>query len=255
MKYSIKKLAELSGVTRRTLRYYDEVGLLKPNSINSSGYRVYTQKEIDKLQQILFYRKLGVGLKDIQKFVNSEEFDELKTLQEHHKKLLLEKEQLISLINNVEKTIMSKERKIKMTNEEKFGGFKKRLINENEEKYGQEIRKLYGEDTVKKSNERVKNMNKEDHENMKKVEDELIKTLQEAMKSGDPAGELAQKAADLHRQWLSFYWGSYSKEAHAGLVRMYVTDERFKQYYDDKNQPGTAEFLREAVLLYTGMAE
>jgi DNA-binding transcriptional MerR regulator len=254
MEYTIKKLADMSGISRRTLRYYDEMGLLKPNSINSSGYRVYTQKEIDKLQQILFYRQLGVSLKNIQNIVNSGDFDELKALREHHKRLLQEREELILLINNVEKTIMSKERRVTMSNEEKFEGFKKRLINENEKKYGQEIRELYGEEVVKKSNEKVKNMSKKAYDCLTNTEDELMKTLQEAMQTGDPAGDLAQKAADLHRQWLSFYWGNYSKEAHAGLVRMYVTDERFKQYYD-KNQPGTAEFLRDAVLIYTGMTE
>jgi hypothetical protein len=77
-------------------------------------------------------------------------------------------------------------------------------------------------------------------------------TLADAFKTGDPAGELAQKAADLHKQWLTFYWNDYSKEAHAGLAQMYVDDERFTAYYD-KEQPGTAEFLRDAILIYTGM--
>jgi len=141
-----------------------------------------------------------------------------------------------------------------MSNEERFKGFKKELIAENEEKYGREIREMFGKETVRQSNERVKKMGKAEHENIIKIENELIETLKIAMQAGDPAGELGQKAADLHRQWLSFYWGSYNKEAHAGLVRMYVADERFKQYYD-KSQPGTAEFLRNAVLFYTGMSE
>jgi hypothetical protein len=81
---------------------------------------------------------------------------------------------------------------------------------------------------------------------------DVITTLSEAFESGDPAGELAQKAADLHRQWLSYYWDSYTKEAHAGLAQMYVDDERFTAFYDEK-QPGTAEFLRDAILIYTGM--
>jgi DNA-binding transcriptional MerR regulator len=254
MKYKIKQLAELSGLTKRTLRYYDEIGLLKPGNINSSGYRIYTQTEIDKLQQILFYRTLGVNLKSILKIINSPDFDELHALKEHLKKITKQKEQLEILINNVEKTIMAKERRIIMSNEERFAGFKKKLIEENEEKYGKQIREMYGEKTVQKANERVRMMSKNDHENMMKTEEILMKTLQEAMQTGNPAGELAQKAAELHRQWLSFYWGSYNKEAHADLVRMYVTDERFKQYYD-KNQPGTAEFLRDAVLHYTGMTE
>jgi hypothetical protein len=81
---------------------------------------------------------------------------------------------------------------------------------------------------------------------------DVIETLKAAVAEGDPAGELAQKAADLHRQWLCYYWDSYSKEAHAGVARMYVEDERFKAYYDEK-QPGGAEFLRDAILIYTGM--
>ncbi|EMT45154.1 MerR family transcriptional regulator [Anoxybacillus flavithermus AK1] len=72
-----------------------------------------------------------------------------------------------------------------------------------------------------------------------------------AFLTGDPAGELAQKAADLHRQWLSYFWDHYSKEAHAGLAQMYVDDERFKAYYDQK-QSGMAEFLRDAIFIYTG---
>jgi hypothetical protein len=70
------------------------------------------------------------------------------------------------------------------------------------------------------------------------------------MKTGNPSGELAQKAAVLHKRWLLSYWDSYSKEAHAGLAQMYVADERFKSYYD-KQQPGMAEFLRDAVLVFT----
>ena len=73
-----------------------------------------------------------------------------------------------------------------------------------------------------------------------------------AMATGDPAGELAQKVADMHRRWLCFYWDHYTKEAHAGVARMYVDDERFAAYYD-RMQPGAAVFLRDAILIYTGM--
>ncbi len=81
---------------------------------------------------------------------------------------------------------------------------------------------------------------------------DVISILKAAFATGDPAGELAQKAADFHRQWLSYFWESYTKQAHAGVAQMYVDDERFTAYYD-KNQPGTAAFLRDAVLIYTGM--
>ncbi|PRR79907.1 HTH-type transcriptional activator TipA [Clostridium liquoris] len=95
-------------------------------------------------------------------------------------------------------------------------------------------------------------MTQEEYDEVTRLGDEVTKTLSAAFKTGDASGELAQKAADLHRQWLSFYWDSYSKEAHAGIAQMYVADERFKAYYD-KEQPGTAEFLKDAVLIYTGM--
>lgn len=123
--YTIKQLAELSGVSKRTLRYCDEIGLLKPALLNSSGYRIYTQKEVNKLQQILFYKVLGVGLKAIQKIITSPYFDELKALKDYFIKLSKQKEQLEILINNVRKTIISIERGTTMNDREKFAGFKK----------------------------------------------------------------------------------------------------------------------------------
>lgn len=252
MEYTVKELAQLAGVTSRTIRYYDEIDLLKPARINKSGYRIYGQDEVDKLQQILFYRELDVDLENIRKIISSPSFDELKALKEHHEKLLEKREQLELLIVNVERTITSKERGIVMSNQEKFEGFKNKIVENNEKKYGREIRKKYGNETVNKSNEKLLNMTQEEFEQVSKLENELMETLEAAFKNGDPAGEFAQKAVDLHRQWISFYWDSYSKEAHAGIAQMYVADERFKSYYD-KERPGTAEFLRDAILIYTGM--
>lgn len=139
-----------------------------------------------------------------------------------------------------------------MADQEKFEGFKQRMIDENEKKYGKEIREKYGEDLVNKSNEKLKNMTQAEYEEVTRLEKQVMTTLAEAFKIGDPAGELAQKAADLHKQWLTCYWSEYSKEAHAGLARMYVDDERFKAYYDQQ-QPGMAEFLRDAIHIYTGV--
>ena len=93
-----------------------------------------------------------------------------------------------------------------------------------------------------------------EYEELKSLEQDIFDALAEGMKTGDPSGEKAQKAADLHKRWLTYYWDEYSKEAHAGLAQMYVADERFKAYYD-KKQPGTAEFLRDAILIYTGMKD
>lgn len=252
MEYTVQKLGELAGVSTRTLRYYDEIGLLKPARINSSGYRIYGQKEIDLLQQILFYRALEVDLDTIKKIVTSPDFNGIRALGEHRDKLLEKRNQMDRLIANVEKTIASAEGRIKMNDQEKFEGFKKRIVEDNERKYGEEARAKYGKEAVERSNQKVLHMTQEEYEKAENLSQAVGETLAEAYKTGDPAGELAQKAADLHRQWLCLYWDGYSKEAHAGLGEMYVADERFKVYYDGV-QPGAAEFLRDAIKIYTGV--
>ncbi|RNB53477.1 MerR family transcriptional regulator [Brevibacillus gelatini] len=250
MEYTVQKLGLLAGVSTRTLRYYDEIGLLKPARINSSGYRIYGQAEVDRLQQILFYRELGVSLEEIKEIVSSPTFDAVQALREHRAKLLEKRAQLDRLIANVELTLAQREGTKTMTDKQKFEGFKQQLIDDNEKQYGQEIRAKYGDEQVDRSNRKLKEMTEEEYKQLEQLNQELHKTLEEAFATGDPGSELAQKAADLHRQWLSFYWDSYSKEAHASVAQMYVDDPRFTAYYD-KTKPGLAAFLRDAVVIYT----
>jgi DNA-binding transcriptional MerR regulator len=252
MEYTVQKLSKLAGVSTRTLRYYDEIEILKPARINSSGYRIYGENEVNRLQQIMFYRELGISLDNIKNIITSPTFDEASALIEHREKLLDKREQIDRLIANVEKTIALTEGRISMTDKEKFEGFKQKMIDDNEKKYGKEIREKYGNDTVEKSNKKLKGITEEQFEALTNLEKQVKEALVEAFKTGDPAGDLAQKAADLHKQWLTYSWPQYSKEAHAGLAQMYVDDERFTAYYD-KEQPGTAIFLRDAILIYTGM--
>lgn len=251
MEYTVQKLGKMAGISTRTLRYYDEIGILKPARINSSGYRIYGQSEVNRLQHILFYRELGVSLESIKVILTVPSFDGAKALREHREKLLEKREQLDMLISNVDKSIALIEGRITtMKDAEKFEGFKQKLVDDNEKRYGIEIREKYGEEAVKKSNYKVQGMTQEQYEQVTELEAELKETLHAAFKTGDPSGELAQKAADLHRRWLSFYWDGYTKEAHVGVTQLYVADERFTVYYDEI-QPGTAAFLRDAVLVYT----
>lgn len=251
MEYTVQKLSRLARVSSRTLRFYDEIGILKPARINSSGYRIYGQKEVDRLQHILFYKELGFSLHQIKEIVTNPSFNGARALKEHYEQLLNKRKQLNLLIANVEKTIALNEGSITMTDKEKFEGFKKEMLEESEGKYGEEIREKYGEHAVNNSNKKLLNMTKEQHEAVTRLAAEMTNMLAEALKTGDPAGELAQKAAELHKQWLTYYWSEYSKEAHAGLSQMYVDDERFRAYYDAE-QPGTAEFLRDAIHIFTG---
>jgi len=251
MEYTVRKLGNLAGVSTRTLRYYDEIGLLKPARTNSAGYRLYGRREVDRLQHILFYRELGVGLDEIKRLLESPGFDDRSALEKHRDELLAKRRQLDGLISNIELTLAQREGKAKMSDKQKFEGFKRRLIEENEAKYGDEIREKYGNERVEAANAKVSGMTKDQHEEAEKLAADVREALALALATGDPAGEPAQKAADLHRRWLSYYWDKYTKEAHAGVARMYVEDERFKAYYDEIT-PGAAEFLRDAVLVYTG---
>jgi DNA-binding transcriptional MerR regulator len=252
MEYTVHKLGKMAGISTRTLRYYDEIGMLKPARINSSGYRIYGEQEVNLLQQILFYKELGIKLETINQIVTSPTFDEAKALADHRSQLLDKRAQLDLLIANVEKTISSKGGEIETTNNEKFEGFKQKMIDQNEETYGKEIREKYGDETVNKSNAKVKNMTQSQHDEVKRLSEEVQTTLAEAFKTGDPSSDLAQRAADLHKQWLMYFWSEYSKEAHENLAQMYVDDERFTMYYD-KEVPGTAEFLKDAIHVYTGL--
>ncbi|MCU9594424.1 MerR family transcriptional regulator [Caldibacillus thermolactis] len=254
MEYTIQKLARLAGVTTRTLRYYDKIGLLKPARINSSGYRIYGQNEVNLLQQIMFYRELGLQLETIKEIIHDPSFNRKNALKEHLQQLIAKRKQIDLLIEIVKKTIKHEEGRIQMSDQEKFEGFKKRLVEENEKKYGDEVRERWGEEALKASNQKVLNMSQEDYEKVTKLAEDVNQTLAKAMETGDPASEIAQRAADLHKQWLTFYWKEYSKKAHVGLAQMYVDDERFKAYYD-KVKPGAAEFLRDAILVYTGQKQ
>lgn len=250
MEYSIKELGEMASISTRTLRYYDEIDLLKPAKISKAGYRIYSDKEVDLLQQILFYKELGFDLKTIKEILKSPSFNIIDALYTHKKRLLEKRDQIDLLINNIEKTIESKERGYKMKNKDKFEGFKKELINKNEENYGAEIREKYGDDIVDKSNAKIMGMSEEKYNEFKQLEKEIIDTLNLAMDSGNPKGELAMKACELHKKWLGYTWNFYSKEAHRNLGEMYIGDERFKRHYD-KNREGMAKFLRDALVEFT----
>lgn len=251
LEYTIQELANLSGVSTRTLRYYDEIGLLKPTRTNAAGYRFYAQAEVDMLQQILFYRALDIKLATIQQIIQAPDFQQKEALKSHRVALLQRKQQLEQLLQTVEQTIQSLEEEKPMTNEAKFEGFKEKLIEENEKQYGEEIRAKYGNETIDASNAKIRNMTEEQYEAMQQLEQQLFARLKEAMQIGDTSSDIAMEVAELHKRWLSFNWSKYSKEAHAGLAQMYMADERFTAYYDERVAPGATQFLYDAIAIYT----
>ena len=247
MEYTVNKLAKLSGVSTRTLRYYDQIGLLSPVRLSSSGYRIYGQAEVDTLQQILFYREMGMPLADIADAIGGKDFDRIRSLRSHLQLLEARKLQTEHMIATVRKTIQKEMGVTQMTDREKFECFKEKLVQENEEKYGEELREKYGEDEIRESNRKMMNLSQEDYQQLETLATEIQEKLVEAVQSGAaPSGEPAQEIVQLHKKWLSFSWPKYSAQAHRGLGEMYVADERFTAYYDGK-QVGCAQFLRDAI--------
>ena len=136
MEYSIQQLSRLSGVTTRALRWYDRIGLLKPSRVADSGYRYYGPAEVDRLQDILYYRALGVELARIREYLDDPSFDRLAALRGHLAALVAERGRLEQLIQSVQDTIGAEERKEIMSDEKKFEAFKRRAVERNEELHG-----------------------------------------------------------------------------------------------------------------------
>lgn len=248
MEYTIHKLSRLAGVTPRTLRYYDEIGLLSPARKNSSNYRIYGQKEVDALQQILFFKELGFDLDTIARVMKDSSFNRLEALYHHLEELEQKKRNMELLIANIKKTIHQEERGIQMTDKEKFEGLKKNLVKENEDTYGREVANAYGKEVLEETGKKVLSLSKMEFEEMKKLEAEIKDLLHKAVRDGQsPKGDAGRTVAKLHRSWLMYTWNQYTPDIHRELARLYVSDSRFTQYYD-KELKGCAEFLKDAVL-------
>ena len=249
--YTVRSLALLAGVSPRTLRHYDALGLLRPAGTRPSGYRTYGGPEVDRLQQILFFRELGVPLMEIRKILDAPGYDAATALRRHRRDLMERWTHLESMIESLDRTIEEKEGRNSMTDKEKFEAFKKGMVQENETRYGAEVRGKFGDEAMDESNHRFLTMDERKMKSSEELAGEVIAKFLAAFAQGDPTGPLAQEAAALHRKWLKVYWKHYTKEAHAGVVRMYVDDPRFTSYYD-RHRTGLAVFVRDAVLSWLG---
>ncbi|WP_300637372.1 MerR family transcriptional regulator [uncultured Oscillibacter sp.] len=244
MEYTVKALAELAGVTPRTLRWYDQKGLLKPRRTTEAGYRIYGPGEVDRLQAILFYKELGLELEAVREILDAPGFDRVAALEARRRRL-------DALILTVEKTIEEAKGGTQMSDKEKFEAFKRQAVEANEEQYGREIREQYGPEAVEASNARLLSMTEEEHGQWKALEAEILSALAAAVRAGeDPAGPEGRRIAELHRRWLCRAWDKYTPQAHRGVAELYTADQRFTAYYDQE-VPGCAAFLRDAVQAYT----
>ena len=249
MTYQIKELSALSGVSPRTLRFYEEKGLLTAGRHVDNGYRLYDEQAVNRLQQILFYRALEVPLAEIKILLDEAGADALAHLERHHLALLQKKKRVDVLLASVEKSIRALKGEVIMTDIEKFEGFKEKLITDNEKKYGKELREKYGDTQVNTSYQKVKGVTQAQLTHANSLEAEYKAKLQAAFLTGDAKCELSQQACALHEQWLRVFVDFYSPAYHKGLADMYVADERFAAHYEVLGD-GVTAFFREAIYFY-----
>ena len=248
MQYTVTQLARLAGVTPRTLRHYDHLGLLCPARWDNR-YRCYGPNEVNRLQQILFYREAGLSLEQIAQILDSPGFGAQEAMSEHLQNLIQRRDELDALIQTARRTLATLKGEETMQDNDKFTGFKTKLVEDNENKYGNEVRSRWGNDAANAANAKIMNMSEGKYEAFTLLSEELNECLAQAVKTGDPSGNEGQTMAALHRDWLNYTWPKYSLEAHKSLAQMYVDDERFAAYYE-KIAPGAAAFLRDAITIF-----
>ncbi len=249
MKYKVKEVADLAGVSVRTLHYYDEIGLLKPESVSPAGYRLYSERDLERLQQILFFTELGFSLSRTKSILERPDFDRKKALLSHKELLIEKKKRLERMIASVDKTLETLEGGAEMSKKEMFEAFDMSEIERNMEKYAEEAEQKYGgSKAYEESMKRAKSYTKEDWARIMHDADRIYKNLA-SLVGRDPADPEVQKAIGEWRQHISNNFYECTLEIFRGLGDLYVDDVRFTQNID-KYKPGLAAFMREAMHIY-----
>jgi DNA-binding transcriptional MerR regulator len=240
---TVKQLSKLAGVTPRTLHHYDEIGLLKPSRVGDNGYRYYGEESVLQLQQILFYRELGIPLEDIKKIMGRRDFDVLGALRSHKEALQKQMARLNRLINTVDNTINHLKGNTTMSDKAYFEGFSE----EEQEKYAAEAEELYGAESVRESNRKWKAYPAAKKEAIMAEGKAIYTDMIAAIPKGASSPE-TQAIVERWRKHLEYFWTPNLDQLLA-LANGYNDDPRFKANFD-KLDPQLAGFIREAVQLY-----
>ena len=243
MAYTIKEIADLAGVTTRTLRYYDEIGLLPPAETGSNGYRYYDPASLLKLQQILFFRELDVPLKDIQLLINHPDFNLLVALEDHRTSLYERVYRLNTLIETITYTISAIKGETHMSAEEYFEGF-------DETKYEDEVKERWGHtDQYGESQRKWASYSQDQKEAIKAEEGRLTVRMVSEDPNTPPDAPDVQAAIGEYLAYLNKYFYTCDVSFLRGLSDMWVADPRFAINYE-RVREGGAEFVKQAVHLY-----
>jgi len=241
--YTVKQLSTLAGVTPRTLRHYDQIDLLKPESVGQNGYRHYGETSLLRLQQILFYRELGLSLESIREMLSRPEFQILDALEEHRESLRGRVRRLERLIQTVDDTIKHLQGEKSMSPKKLFAAFSE----EEQEEYARQAEQMYDPETVRESNRKWKGYSPEKKQAILDEGNQVYLDMIEAMHKG-PASPEAQTCVERWRQHMDYFW-TPNLDQLLGLATMYGQSPDFKANFDAMH-PDLADFMREAVTIY-----
>jgi MerR family transcriptional regulator, thiopeptide resistance regulator len=238
--YTTQQLTKISGVTSRTLRHYDAIGLLTPSFRNETNQRVYGESEALRLQQILFYKELDLPLVKIKQILEQPDFDLIKALEDQKNSLLHLKERLNKLILTIDKTILHLKQNTMLTDAQIYEGFPKEKIAQ----YKKEVAERYDPEIVKESYTKVRKMPKAKLIAIKAEMKDIAKQLAKLIDKDVAAADVQKVVAKHHVLIGNFY--TVTPEIYRGLGLLYTTHPDFRANYD-KYAPGLADFFKKAI--------
>lgn len=250
MFYRINELSRLAGVSVRTLRYYDEVGLLVPKR-SAGGYRQYSESDLEKLQEILFWRELDLSLDKIKDLISQPGLNRQQVLQTQIKLLQGRVQHFQRLVALAQDTLDNEKGVKKMDRKDLFTAFNYEQMMEDQKQYEVEAKERWGNtDAYRISRERTARYSKEDWESINQVQMQNLQDLARLYQTGVPYDHPeVLEVVDRNRRFISESFYPCSLEVFSGLGQMYVSDERFTAYYD-RITPGLAAYYNNAIQHY-----
>jgi DNA-binding transcriptional MerR regulator len=247
MAWSIAGVARMSGVTSRTLRHYDEIGLLPPAWVGGNGYRYYEEDDLLRLQQILLLRELGLGLTEITNIVDRQT-DQVEALRAHHKRLLAEQDRLAALAGTVARTIAELQERRDGSDMPKINKPENLFEGFEASQYDAQAREQWPQQW-EQSQQFVDSLTPEDHDRMHWEATAQMIRMAEFMAAGAAADDpVVLTEVDVHYQGICRFW-TPTAAAYKGLGQTFVDDPQWKSTYD-KIAVGLAEYQRDAMAAY-----
>ena len=241
--YTIKQLADLANVSRRTLRYYDQIDLLKPTAVGDNNYRYYDQKTVLRLQQIRFYQELDFSLDDIRKILDKSDFNALQSLQTQKAALQRQSERLNRLINTIDKTILHLEGKLEMDNKDLFAGF-----DEAKQKaYAEEAERRWDPKLVRQSNQRWNQLSKDQQKAIMQEGNQIYLDMIDQLDNAPDSEAVQAIVARWHQHTRHFYEPTFA--ILRGLGQGYAIDPAFRATFEAMH-PDLPDFLQAAIAVY-----